>query len=129
MLWEVEIRRKERDAERERVGQEYNLLTHTGLGSSLVTHTARGYLLAGNLQRDQVEPLTRRLLADPLVETCRIRPLTHHQNGAEGEFVTVLLKPGVMDPVALSVVNAAADLEIAVESVRTFRRYFGPVKK
>jgi phosphoribosylformylglycinamidine synthase len=31
-----------------------------------------------------------------------------------------------MDPTALSVVDAARDLEIPVDSVRSFRRYFGP---
>jgi phosphoribosylformylglycinamidine synthase len=36
---------------------------------------------------------------------------------------SVLLKPGVMDPVAESVLAAARDLDIALESVRTFRRY------
>src|SRR5262249_4817319 len=36
------------------------------------------------------------------------------------------LEPGVMDPVALSVVEAAHDLGIPLTSARTFRRYFGP---
>ena len=31
-----------------------------------------------------------------------------------------------MDPVALSMVDAARDLGLTVESVRSFRRYFGP---
>src|SRR5207249_1606170 len=38
--------------------------------------------------------------------------------------LTVLLKPGVMDPAAQSVLAAAQDLGIRLESVRTFRRYF-----
>ena len=46
-------------------------------------------------------------------------------NGAD-LLATVLFKPGVMDPTALSVVDAARDLGVAVESVRTFRRYYGP---
>ena len=37
----------------------------------------------------------------------------------------MLLKPGVMDPVAQSVLEAARDLGIRLDSVRTFRRYFG----
>src|SRR5262249_25940580 len=39
-------------------------------------------------------------------------------------LATVLLKPGVMDPVAQSVVEAAGDLGVPVTSVRTFRRYY-----
>src|SRR5262249_27837695 len=35
-----------------------------------------------------------------------------------------LLKPGVMDPAALSVVDAARDLGITLESARSFRRYY-----
>src|SRR5262249_5038695 len=38
--------------------------------------------------------------------------------------VTVLPKPGVMDPVAQSVVDAALNLGIVLQSVRTFRRYY-----
>src|SRR5262249_6185585 len=41
-------------------------------------------------------------------------------------IATVLYKPGVMDPAALSVVEAARVLGVAVDAVRTFRRYFGP---
>ena len=36
---------------------------------------------------------------------------------------TVLLKPGVTDPVALSVLAAARDLGMTADAVRTFRRY------
>ncbi len=39
-------------------------------------------------------------------------------------IATVLLKPGVMDPVAESVELAARDLGIDLFSVRTFRRYY-----
>ncbi len=39
-------------------------------------------------------------------------------------IATVLLKPGVMDPVAESVGLAARDLGIDLFSVRTFRRYY-----
>src|SRR5262249_6960814 len=43
-----------------------------------------------------------------------------------GHAFTVLLKPGVMDPVSESVKKAARDLRVKVDEVRTFRRYFGP---
>src|SRR5207245_11667654 len=37
--------------------------------------------------------------------------------------INVLLKPGVMDPVAQTVVEAARDLGMRLEAVRKFRRY------
>jgi phosphoribosylformylglycinamidine synthase len=125
MLWEVEIQPKGADPERDRVCAEYDLLTHAQEGARLVTRSARGYLLEGNLSREQAERLMQELLVDALVETGRVAEL----NAGHGNDrpVTVLLKPGVMDPAALSVEDAAEDLGIPVESVRTFRRYFGPV--
>ena len=71
------------------------------------------------------------LLVDPLVETGKLRNVSDHNGdgAAEKSTRTVLLKPGVMDPVALSVVDAARDLSLSLDSVRTFRRYyFDPAK-
>jgi phosphoribosylformylglycinamidine synthase len=125
MLWEIEIRSLGTNPEQSRVCAEYDLLTHTRDGANLVKEAARGYLLEGNLSHAQAERLTAELLVDPLVETGRVGELNTLTNGQPP--VTVLLKPGVMDPAALSVVDAARDLGIPVESVRTFRRYFGPL--
>ena len=126
MLWEVEIQPLGRDPERARVAEEYNLLTHTRQGADLVTRSARGYLLEGNLVRDQAEELMARLLVDPLVESGRLKSLDAGEvvktNGHA--VVTVLLKPGVMDPTAMSVIDASRDLQIPLESARTFRRYY-----
>src|SRR5437016_3468934 len=94
MLWEVEIQAKGRDLERDRVCEEFNLLTHgvqkgdcpledrledrgtvpflKQRASELIARTARGYLLQGNLERAQAEQLVHELLVDPLVETGRI---------------------------------------------------------
>jgi phosphoribosylformylglycinamidine synthase II len=126
MLWEVEIQPKHRDPECERVREEYNLLTHSKAGADLVGRSTRGFLLEGNLSQKQIERLMAELLVDRLTETGRAGQLgAHaHQNGKDSARLTVLLKPGVMDPVALSVVDAAHDLELPVESVRTFRRYY-----
>jgi phosphoribosylformylglycinamidine synthase len=124
MLWEVEIKPKGNDPERARVREEYALLTHGKETNGLVTGTAHGYLLEGELTKEQVEKLAEELLVDSLVESARIQSASGggiHNDGV----ATVLLKPGVMDPVALSIVSAARDLGVPVESVRTFRRYFG----
>jgi phosphoribosylformylglycinamidine synthase len=124
MLWEIEIRPRGHDAERDRVAEEYELLTHTQGGGRLLTGTARGYLLEGGLSRQDAARLAGELLVDELVESGRLGALGEH--AGTDLLATVLYKPGVMDPVALSVVEAARDLGVAVESARTFRRYFGP---
>jgi phosphoribosylformylglycinamidine synthase subunit PurSL len=124
MLWEIEIQPKGHDPERARVAEEYDLLTHSRAGAGLLTAAARGYLLEGELTREQIDTLARELLVDALAETGRVGEL--NQAAAPDRLATVLLKPGVMDPAALSVVDAARDLGIEVGSVRSFRRYYGP---
>lgn len=139
MLWEVEILPKGKDYERERVCEEYDLLTHAGHGGTIktrkgqvslpsgtevISRTSRGYFLRGDLGREQVERMMTELLVDPLVETGRVTGTNTEGRIECGGPATVLLKPGVMDPVAMSVLNVARDLKIAVEAVHTFRRYY-----
>jgi phosphoribosylformylglycinamidine synthase len=122
MLWEVELAPRGKDAERERVCDEFDLLTHSDRGGGLVSASARGFLLEGDLDLAAVTRLTDGLLADPLAETAAV-----HEVGKNVEpAFTVLLKPGVMDPAAESVLQIAADLGTPLSAVRTFRRYFGP---
>jgi phosphoribosylformylglycinamidine synthase len=123
MLWEIEIRSRGHDSELHRVAEEYDLLTHTTDGRRLLTGSARGYLVEGDLSRAQADTLLRELLLDDLVEQGQVGAINEHV--APDLVATVLCKPGVMDPVALSVVEAAGNLDIPVEFVRTFRRYFG----
>jgi phosphoribosylformylglycinamidine synthase len=125
MLWEVEIRPKGSDLERSRVCAEYDLLSHSREGADLTTGSARGYLLEGDISHDQAVRLLNDLLVDPLAERGRVQVLGATVAGQPS--VTVLLKPGVMDPAAQSVVEAARDLGIAAQGVRSFRRYFGPL--
>jgi phosphoribosylformylglycinamidine synthase len=136
MLWEVEIHSKS-DFERDRIGEEYALLTHQAPDQTGLRQTARGYLLEGELTRDQAQRFMAELLVDPLVEGGWLRPL-HSQAGRESNYrpqgrerdlesevvATVLLKPGVMDPVALSVMDIARDLGVPLDAVRTFRRCY-----
>src|SRR5262245_2275842 len=139
MLWEVEILpkaslprekaslpRERGEPELARVRQEYNLLTHSDQGSQLVSLASHGYLLEGDFPRAQTETLRTELLVDPIANDSRIGEVNEHlsKGGNESKVVTVLPKPGVMDPAAQSVVEAARDLGIRIESVRTFRRYY-----
>jgi phosphoribosylformylglycinamidine synthase len=121
MLWEVTIRPRGHDSELARITEEYALLSHSN--ERVLTGSGRGYLLEGQLTEDEAGRLCRDLLVDELVETYRLAPLG--TTDAEA-FATVLLKPGVMDPAALSVVDAARDLGLTLDAVRTFRRYYGP---
>jgi phosphoribosylformylglycinamidine synthase len=125
MLWEVEIRPRGKDAERQRVAAEYDLLSHGHSDGALVIKgSARGYLLEGNLACEQAQRLVDGLLVDALVETASLTEVGSASNGTGGQACTVLLKPGVMDPAAQSVLDAALDLGIRLDAVRTFRRYF-----
>jgi phosphoribosylformylglycinamidine synthase II len=151
MLWEVEILPKKlHDLESERVNREYELLTQLRPQASLIDLASRGYLVEGELSRADAERLLAELLLDPLVEVGRVGELNGFSNlppRREGHRravvnvmgkaqyetplgeklraeATIVLKPGVMDPVAQSVEEAAADLGISVTSVRTFRRYY-----
>ncbi len=123
MLWEIEIQPVGHDAECQRVEHEWHLLTAGKNGMVHLSHAARGFLIEGELSRQQIEQLVEQLLVDPLVERGKVGRL--NEVAADGCLVTVLLKPGVMDPVALSVIESARDFDLTVESVRTFRRYYG----
>ncbi|HSQ57862.1 MAG TPA: AIR synthase-related protein, partial [Gemmata sp.] len=121
MLWEIEIRPLGRDGERERVCDEFDLLTHASRGGDLITGSARGYLLESNLGDADIQRLLDEVLVDPLVEKGIAAPVA----SKTGQFYTVLLNPGVMDSVAQTVMDAAKLLDVPVTAVRTFRRYYG----
>lgn len=123
MIWEIEIRPLGRDAERERVCDEFDWLTQSDRGGDLVSQSARGYLLEGDIAEDEAQRLADELLVDPLIESYAVSDL--HQAERDHAY-TVLLKPGVMDPVSDSVLKAAHTLGVPIHEVRTFRRYFGP---
>src|SRR5262245_18266489 len=116
MLWEVTITPKGgSDQESNRVREEYNLLTHSQVGDSLVTGNAFGYLLEGNLSTEQVDQLVTELLVDPLTQESALQIIEASgecEHPGDCSAITVLLKPGVMDPVAQSVTDAAHDLGI-----------------
>ncbi|MCS6978231.1 MAG: AIR synthase-related protein [Gemmatales bacterium] len=81
---------------------------------------SRVYLLDGELNAETVERIAAELLTDPVVERFRIQPQLSPQT------VTILPKPGVMDPVAQSVEAAIRDLGFPPVRVRTGRRFLGP---
>ncbi len=130
MLWEIEIVPKQPDPESERVQREFELLTHSRPAAALVDRSVRGFFLQGNLTRDDAELLLNELLLDSLAELGRLgagNSLGALQLGPGRRLqvvATVVLKPGVMDPVAQSVAEAVRDIKISLDAVRTFRRYY-----
>ncbi len=122
MLWEVEILPKNQEQDLTTIRDQYNLLLHSQDAAQVIQHCSRGYLIDGSLTRDQAERLATELLVDPLVEDYLLGDLQEPEDRSSSQ-VTVLLKPGVMDPVAQSVLDAAQDLGLSLRGVRTFRRY------
>jgi phosphoribosylformylglycinamidine synthase II len=127
MLWEIDIYPAPGlpDLAGQRVAAE---AADLGLGRDLSVAAASGYLVEAHIDRGQVERIARELLADGVVERTVIAEvgdaaLAAAPNG-QSHVVHVLPKPGVMDPVALSVQNALADFGIRAEAVRTFKKYW-----
>src|SRR2546423_905388 len=127
MLWEIDIHPSEGQPDRagERVASAAREL---GIADGLNVAAARGYLVQGeSLERADVERLADELLADHVVERAvvgRVGESNLNESGASDHCVTVLLKPGVMNPVSQSVLTAANDLGIRPEAVATLRKYW-----
>lgn len=99
-----------------------------GLDADLHIAAAHGFLLQGDLSEQQIRLAAERLLADSITESTTIAPVgdprltTSH--GPLTQLIHVLPKPGVMDPVAQSTLQALQDMQLPVEQVSTFRKYW-----
>jgi phosphoribosylformylglycinamidine synthase II len=133
MLWEIDVLARsaelDRDAIRVRTeAAEYDLASEFGVA------TARVFLLQGeHLGAGEIERIKNELLADRVVETALAaipgdaalgQPPKWMTGSQDVKLLHVLLKPGVMDPVALSTQRAIADLGIDPPLVRTCRKYW-----
>ncbi|MGC8875244.1 MAG: phosphoribosylformylglycinamidine synthase subunit PurS, partial [Chloroflexia bacterium] len=82
------------------------------------------FFLRGDLSPSQVEELAQALLADPVVEGYRIRPVGASEEGASERVVEVGYHPGVTDAVAENLLRRARLLGIrALEAAATGSRY------
>jgi phosphoribosylformylglycinamidine synthase len=127
MLWEVDI--YPADGQPDRAARSIAAeAADLGVAKNLPVTAASGYLIQGDLSRDDVERLARELLADPVVERAVVAPVgdaalaTAPQPG--GRLVQVLPKLGVMDPVAQSTLAAIGDFGFKADAVRTLRKYW-----
>jgi len=79
----------------------------------------------GPTRAEVAEQLGRELLANPVLDTLRVTLASAPLELAPGErAVTVLRREGVMDPVALTTIQAAATLGIELQRVRAARRVY-----
>lgn len=123
-LWEIDVCPSE--SQDDVVGQTLAAEARDlGLDANLTITAAHGYLLQGDLTLEQVEQAAALLLADPIVESTQIGEVGNPQLAeGNGTLVHVLPKPGVMDPVAQSTLQALQDMSLPVHYVTTFRKYW-----
>ncbi len=85
------------------------------------------YFLRGDLSDGEVERVCRELLVDPIVQTYtwyRLDGFPAPSSATEGWVVEVGLHPGVTDPVAEHLLNAARELGISgIQETATATRY------
>ena len=126
MLWQVDIYPAPGQLDRSSVEIRIDA-TDLGFGD-LKIFTSRCYLLQGDLEAEQIQTIVDQLLVDSVVEQVVFAPVGDSKlNRPPQENLDplhVILKPGVMDPVAQSALRAIGDLGIEVEAVRTLKKYW-----
>ena len=133
-LWEVDIHPA--DSQPDVLGQ--TVVAEAGeMGLSCAVRAARGYLVQGDIDSQQIRQLSRELLADLVVEQPVIgKPGEASLSGSppasdrsavisgDIQLVHVLPKPGVTDPVAASALAAIRDFRLSADAVVTLRKYW-----
>ena len=94
----------------------------SGLAGPWSVETSRGFLIEGEISRQQLERVAIDVLVDPVVEVYTIGPSNAPMNGP-GTVVHVMPKPGVTDPEGSSALDLLRDLGYPVSNVRTIRTY------
>ncbi len=126
MLWQVDIYPAPGQLDRSSVEIRIDA-TDLGFGD-LKIFTSRCYLLQGDLEAEQIQTIVDQLLVDPVVEQVVFAPVGDSKLNRPPQKnldpLHVILKPGVMDPVAQSALRAIGDLGIEVEAVRTLKKYW-----
>ena len=131
MLWEIDLNPRAGHVDREavRVAAE---AAEMGINGPLEIHSARGFLVESPaLDADQTQTLANELFADQMVEQPICAPVGDDKlatppaaSNFVGVLLHVLLKPGVMDPVAQSAETAARDFGYSIDAIRTLRKYW-----
>jgi len=104
--WRVEVFRREGFEDPEGA-QALAALRELGAGSIASVRAGRGFLLPADLAEDAVQRVLRELLVDPVVDRARLYAPGERPTPRAGvRRVLVARKPGVMDPVALTLERA-----------------------
>ncbi|MCC7083417.1 MAG: phosphoribosylformylglycinamidine synthase subunit PurL, partial [Pirellulales bacterium] len=129
MLWEIDIHplpgTPDRDGE-----HVAGMARELGIADNLSVRSARGFLLdSTSIDEEQAQQLAKELFVDGTVERAVVGhigdgQLTAAPSGYEAALLQVLLKPGVMDPVAQSAEAAVADFGYSLTALRTLRKYW-----
>jgi phosphoribosylformylglycinamidine synthase subunit PurSL len=130
MLWEIDIHPAPGQTDRA-AARVAAAARELGLADELKVATARGFLIQGDsLDYSSISRVASELLVDSVVETPVVDQVGDDRLSeslsieSDSRCVTVLLKPGVMDPVAQSVILAAADLGVRPQAVATLRKFW-----
>ena len=126
-VWQVEI--APADGQADRLA---NALASDAADLELVSELKiacrRGFLIQGDLERDEVGTIAHSLLTEPVVEVYKISKIGDSPAAAAPDglpvLVHVLPKPGVTDAEAETALRQIQSLGHAVEAVRTFRKYW-----
>ncbi|HLQ37285.1 MAG TPA: phosphoribosylformylglycinamidine synthase subunit PurS, partial [Planctomycetota bacterium] len=100
-------------------------LRAAGLAGVTSVRSRRGYLLGSELSAAQVQRFATAVLADPVVDQFEVHAPTagDPSPAARSQRVSVLLRPGVTDPVAHSVQKALHDLGLPHAAAATYRAF------
>ena len=127
-LWQVDIRPA--DGQPDSLGvQAESAARELGISNRLEIQGIHGFLVQGSLDAASASRMARDFLADPIaqrVQTATVGDpkLSAYSASGPSQLVHVLLKPGVMDPVAQSTLHMLKGLGFAADEVRTFRKYW-----
>ena len=125
-LWQIDIWPEESQPDRlaaELIADASDLR----LPDSLKIAAARGFLIEGDLSRDQAQQIAKNLLVEPVVERFQLAAVgddaINQSQTDRPNLIYVLPLPGVTDPQAESAMEAMRNLGFDVSAVRTFRKF------
>jgi phosphoribosylformylglycinamidine synthase subunit PurSL len=94
----------------------------SGLAGPWALETSRGFLIEGEITRQQLERVAIDVLVDPVAEVHTIGP-SHSPLDGSGAVIHVMPKPGVTDPEGSSALELLRDLGYPVSKVSSIRTY------
>jgi len=104
-------------------GGVHEAIRQLGIVSVEAVVSARVFLIEADFEKAFAERIAKELLTDPVCEQYYIGKSSAPAGLAKATLIEVHLKSGVTDPVAESVTTAIADMGVAVEHIRTARKY------